>query len=62
MVTITKGDKTTIVTRGVYDNIYKPLGYAIVSDKKDEIKKSKIDYDKKNDVVTSKNNVKNIRK
>ena len=38
MVTITKGDKTTIVTRGVYDNIYKPLGYAIVSDKKDEIK------------------------
>lgn len=62
MVTITNGDKTTIVTRGVYDNIYKPLGYAIVSNKKDETKKSKIDYDKKDDAGASKNNFKNIRK
>ena len=51
MITITKDDKELVVTKGVYENLYKSLGYEIVGNKKpiaNFVKEAKIEDTEKN--------------
>lgn len=54
MIKVVKNGHTVSVTRGVYEDIYKPLGYSIVSEKK-EIKPDvvKNDIEMKTEVKTN---------
>ena len=39
MITITNDKETKVVTKGAYENFYKPLGFEIVKEKIKEVKK-----------------------
>lgn len=56
MITIVKGNNKNIVTRGLYESIYKPLGYTILEEPKDSSKKKQ---NTKNELESSEVNVKN---
>ena len=46
MITIVKGNNKNIVTRGLYESIYKPLGYIILEEEpKDSSKKKQVTKD-----------------
>lgn len=61
MLRISKDNDHSIVTRGVYESIYKPLGYTIDSENKKEVKKPKTDYEERKEIST-KNYSKSSRK
>lgn len=61
MLRISKDKQHTVVTRGAYESIYKPLGYTIDSEnKKEKIKKPEMDYE--NEFKSTKNYSKTSRK
>lgn len=39
MITISKSNHTMTVTKGAFEELYKPMGYSIVGDKKPAIEK-----------------------
>lgn len=45
MVKIIRGNHETKVTKGAYENIFKPLGYTLVENKKKEMPKNSIKND-----------------
>lgn len=56
MITIVKGKNKNIVTRGLYESIYKPLGYTILEEeKKDSSKKKQVTKDEEVVVEKSEN-------
>lgn len=57
MITIVKGNNKNIVTRGLYESIYKPLGYIILEEEPKDSSKKK--QNTKNELESSEVNVKN---
>ena len=56
MITIVKGNNKNIVTRGLYESIYKPLGYIILEEEpKDFSKKKQVTKDEEVIVKKSEN-------
>lgn len=55
MITITNDKETKIVTKGAYENFYKPLGFEIVKEKIKEVKKVE-NTDKKLNEIKEDNN------
>ena len=56
MITIVKGNNKNIVTRGLYESIYKPLGYIILEEElKDSSKKKQVTKDEEVIVKKSEN-------
>lgn len=49
MITISKGKDTKIVTKGAYEQFFKPLGYTTV-EKKAEVKEAKVTEEIKEEV------------
>lgn len=50
MLKIRKGEYEFVVTSGVFESQFKPLGYEIVKDRKDVYKKDKVEQEPEKDI------------